>query len=223
MRGVSRPFYFNNRGVEYAAGLAWHPDGKRLLISYGVGDGESWIATVDADEVGPILEDVERLPSGLAPPADAKPRPMPWDRIAASAAARAAAQGEQAERTVEDRKFAAAADGEASKSPPAMRIVTTHGTIFYVDIASGELRHGTAASRPHNARFAAQGERGQILYESDGRLHPVLCLLHGSHTVDSMARGGPAEPTDFEIVRLAGGRSASRRKGCSSAPRPTGG
>jgi hypothetical protein len=44
--------------------LAWHPDGKRLLISYGVGDAEAWIATVDTGEVQHMLEDAERLPSG---------------------------------------------------------------------------------------------------------------------------------------------------------------
>ena len=29
------------------AGLAWHRDGKRLLISYGVADSEGWIAAVE--------------------------------------------------------------------------------------------------------------------------------------------------------------------------------
>jgi tetratricopeptide (TPR) repeat protein len=65
LRRVSRPFFFHEKGVEFAAGLAWHPDGKRLLISCGVGDRESWIATVEAAEVRAVLEDVERLPSGL--------------------------------------------------------------------------------------------------------------------------------------------------------------
>jgi glycosyltransferase involved in cell wall biosynthesis len=51
LRGVSRPFFFRKQGIEFAAGLAWHPDGKRLLISYGVDLGEAWIATVDAAEV----------------------------------------------------------------------------------------------------------------------------------------------------------------------------
>ena len=51
LRSVSRQFFFHRKGVEYAAGLAWHPDGKCLLISYGVGDSEAWIATVDALEV----------------------------------------------------------------------------------------------------------------------------------------------------------------------------
>jgi tetratricopeptide (TPR) repeat protein len=63
LRRVSRPFYFHARGVEFAAGLAWHPDAKRLIVTYGVGDSEAWIATVDADEVLGLLEDAEQLPS----------------------------------------------------------------------------------------------------------------------------------------------------------------
>ena len=64
LRAVSRPFFFQKKGIEFAAGLAWHPDGRRLLISYGIGDQEAWIATVDAGEVRGVLEDVEHLPSG---------------------------------------------------------------------------------------------------------------------------------------------------------------
>jgi len=61
---VSRPFFFHKKGVEFAAGLAWHPDGERLLISFGVADTEAWIATVNAEEVRGVLEDAEHLPSG---------------------------------------------------------------------------------------------------------------------------------------------------------------
>ncbi|MDX8482046.1 glycosyltransferase [Mesorhizobium sp. VK24D] len=66
LRKVSRPFFFNKKGIEFAAGLAWHPDKRRLLISYSVADSESWLATVDAAEVRVLLEDVDRLRSGLA-------------------------------------------------------------------------------------------------------------------------------------------------------------
>ena len=64
LRRVSRPFFFYKKGVEFAAGLAWHPDETRLMISYSVADSEAWIATVDAGEVRGVLEDVEHLPSG---------------------------------------------------------------------------------------------------------------------------------------------------------------
>jgi len=63
-RAVSRPFHLKRQGVEFAAGLAWHPDGKRLIISYGVEDSEAWIATVDANDVRHILDDAEHLPTG---------------------------------------------------------------------------------------------------------------------------------------------------------------
>jgi len=33
------------------------------LISFGVGDGEAWIATVEASEVRRLLDDAEQSPS----------------------------------------------------------------------------------------------------------------------------------------------------------------
>jgi hypothetical protein len=64
LRGVSLPFVFGREGIERAAGLTPHPDGKHLLISYGVGDAEAWLATVDADDVRQVLEDAEHLSWG---------------------------------------------------------------------------------------------------------------------------------------------------------------
>ncbi len=65
LRSVSRRFYFHKTGLEFAAGLAWHPDGRRLLISYGVDASEAWIATVEAGEVRAILTDAGALmPTG---------------------------------------------------------------------------------------------------------------------------------------------------------------
>jgi hypothetical protein len=61
LRGVSPPFCFGKKGIERAAGLVSHPDGRRLVISYGVGDDEAWLATVDAGDVRTVLEDAERL------------------------------------------------------------------------------------------------------------------------------------------------------------------
>jgi glycosyltransferase involved in cell wall biosynthesis len=94
LRGVSRPFYFKSKGIEFAAGLAWHPDGKRLLISYGVADSESWTGTVDAGEVRDALEDVERLPPATEDAADKSHRPWYAAPMLASAANGAAAATE---------------------------------------------------------------------------------------------------------------------------------
>ena len=48
---ISKPFGFHEKTIEYAMGLCWHPDGKRLVISYGFKDCEARLATVDPDEV----------------------------------------------------------------------------------------------------------------------------------------------------------------------------
>jgi hypothetical protein len=61
LRGVSPPLFFGRGGIERAAGLAPHPDGKHLLISYGVGNNEAWLATVEAGDIRNILEGAERI------------------------------------------------------------------------------------------------------------------------------------------------------------------
>ena len=61
LRGVSRRFCLQQPGVEHASGLAWHSDGERLLITFGINDREAWIATVDAEEVRAILSDTDGL------------------------------------------------------------------------------------------------------------------------------------------------------------------
>jgi glycosyltransferase involved in cell wall biosynthesis len=92
LKRVSRPFYLNRPGVEFAAGLAWHRNHERLLVSYGVDDSEAWLATVAAEDVRRILEDAERLPSGVSagtlvagsragPPPDAREDESPDEKV----------------------------------------------------------------------------------------------------------------------------------------------
>lgn len=59
LRGVSRRFSLQQPGVEFASGLAWHPDRACLLVSFGVRDREAWLATVDANDVRAILCDTD--------------------------------------------------------------------------------------------------------------------------------------------------------------------
>lgn len=61
LRGVSHRFIFHQQGIEFAAGMAWHPDNTRLLISYGAGDREAWLATVEANDVRRILLDTNKF------------------------------------------------------------------------------------------------------------------------------------------------------------------
>jgi len=65
LRGISRPFFLRRPGIEFAAGLAWHPDRRRLIVSFGVGDAESWLATIAAAEVRDCLEDAANLRTGI--------------------------------------------------------------------------------------------------------------------------------------------------------------
>lgn len=52
---LSRPFVFHDKQVEFAAGLAIHPDRQRLIISYGVRDCEARIATIDKSDLWELL------------------------------------------------------------------------------------------------------------------------------------------------------------------------
>lgn len=48
---ISEPFFFFDRQIEFAAGLAYFPDTRQLMMSFGVRDCEAWIATAQADDV----------------------------------------------------------------------------------------------------------------------------------------------------------------------------
>jgi predicted GH43/DUF377 family glycosyl hydrolase len=51
VKAISAPFFFHDRQIEFAAGLAYFPDKKQLLVSYGIKDSEAWYATMDVAEV----------------------------------------------------------------------------------------------------------------------------------------------------------------------------
>lgn len=94
LRGVSRPFLLHDDAAGLAGGLAWHPDAKRLVISYSVGEREVRVATVDAADVRARLTDVNRLPSGAPPQRVARARgqlQFPGPQRSGAQAGRAAA------------------------------------------------------------------------------------------------------------------------------------
>ncbi len=43
LNSMSEPFYFQNRGIEFAAGLGWDAEGGRFVVSYAVGDRSAWL------------------------------------------------------------------------------------------------------------------------------------------------------------------------------------
>lgn len=48
---ISPPFVFFDRQIEFAAGLAYFPEKRQLMASFGVMDREAWLAWMDLDEV----------------------------------------------------------------------------------------------------------------------------------------------------------------------------
>src|ERR1700719_234024 len=70
-------------------------------------------------------------------------------------------------------------------SAPPARLITAFGTVLYVDIASGDLRHGPIESSPANAVFlaepsaAASGHHGYLVHDSGAARAPIVCLPDG--------------------------------------------
>lgn len=55
LQRLSKPFVFFERQVEFCSGLAAHPNGRDLLISFGVRDAEAWVATVSIEDIALLL------------------------------------------------------------------------------------------------------------------------------------------------------------------------
>lgn len=51
LRGYTQPFVFQDKQIEFCAGMALHPDGEQLVISYGIRDREAWLAVADLQAV----------------------------------------------------------------------------------------------------------------------------------------------------------------------------
>ena len=58
----SPAFYFKQLGVEFAAGLAINPITGQVVVSFGFKDNESYLASLNSDNISKILIDVPSLP-----------------------------------------------------------------------------------------------------------------------------------------------------------------
>jgi 2-polyprenyl-3-methyl-5-hydroxy-6-metoxy-1,4-benzoquinol methylase len=57
----SEAFYIHTLGIEFAAGIAQHPDTGEILVSFGLADRESWIARFSPNEIKRILQPAGRV------------------------------------------------------------------------------------------------------------------------------------------------------------------
>jgi hypothetical protein len=94
-------------------------------------------------------------------------------------------------------------------APPA-RLITAFGTVLYVDVASGGLRHGPIESAPANAVFlaepntAASGHYGYLVHDTGAASAPIVCLPNGCHSL-SRAEGDKQTATALELIALERG------------------
>jgi hypothetical protein len=95
---------------------------------------------------------------------------------------------------------------------PRARLFTLFGTVLYVHVASGEIRHGAIDTSPANAMFAADPSsagphrRGWLMYDAGSSRELIVCLADCCHSVSrSEGGGGSASPTVLDLIPLERG------------------
>ena len=77
---------------------------------------------------------------------------------------------------------------------PRARLITAFGTVLYVDVASGELRHGPIESSPANAVFVADPSsagphrRGWLMHDAGDSRELLVCLADRCHSSFAIRR-----------------------------------
>lgn len=57
LKRLTRPFCFDDKVIEFGAGLCWHPDRERIVISYGVRDREAKIGILHHSDLRDALSE----------------------------------------------------------------------------------------------------------------------------------------------------------------------
>src|SRR4029077_11329648 len=112
---------------------------------------------------------------------------------------------------------------------PRARLFTAFGTVLYVDVASGCLRHGPVENSPANASFVAELSWGhprgmlRLMQDKGDALEPIVCLPDHCQTVSSMESGrDSAVGTVLELVPLERGLVAFAAEGLFLMANPDG-
>jgi glycosyltransferase involved in cell wall biosynthesis len=112
---------------------------------------------------------------------------------------------------------------------PHARLFTVWGTVLYVDVDSGELRHGAIESSPANAMLVADltcaGARrqGWIMHDRGNACDPIVGLPEQCWSISSAQPESPlATPTNFEIVPLERGLLGLQSSALYLSARPDG-
>ncbi len=111
---------------------------------------------------------------------------------------------------------------------PRARLFTTFGTVLYVDVTSGELRHGQNESSPANAVLvtdegsSAGSRSGRLMHEVEGPLQPIVCSSECSYSSVSANAPRAAGPTQFQLVQLERGCVGLQSEGLYLCAEPGG-
>jgi hypothetical protein len=87
------------------------------------------------------------------------------------------------------------------------RLFTSHGTVFYVDEASGEVRHGPLSGSPRNVLFHWHDGCGEIVYRPEAGTVEAAVIVDPATTGLRRADGAGKDqpPLTFERVPVAKG------------------
>jgi glycosyltransferase involved in cell wall biosynthesis len=120
--------------------------------------------------------------------------------------------------------------GKVSVAPdaPRTRLFTTFGTVFYVEIASGQLRHGAIDGSPPNAIFIAdqglfEGSRtGWLMHDTGDGLQPIGGSPDGCWSAGAETSSARLASAVFQLVPLERGLVALHSGGRYLCAEPDG-
>ena len=114
-------------------------------------------------------------------------------------------------------------------SAPRTRVFTTWETALYVDVASGQLRHGPIGESPANAYFIMDPDssgtlpRGWLVQEAEGSLRPIVCKADRCDAVSDAALDSPPSPTVMlQLIKLERGLVSFESDGTFLTAQPDG-
>ncbi len=190
---ISRRFFFKRIASEFVAGLTWHLTGDRLVVSFGIDEHEPTLAVVDACDVRAALLDIDEHKRASEQACEAG-RSV-WEAL-----------------TRPPERALIRSDASLGEKEPSARLFTAFGTVLYVDVASGELRHGPIETSPANAVFvtdpgsAGPLRRGWLMYDTGGSRELLVCFKDRCHLASRSDSGGSsASPTVLELIPLERG------------------
>jgi hypothetical protein len=116
-----------------------------------------------------------------------------------------------------------------SPDSPRTPLLTTFGTVLYVEVASGQLRHGAIDSSPVNAVFAAdrylfEGSRtGWLTHDGGDALRPIGCSADGCWAAsEAEISCASIAPTALELLPIERGLVGLRSGGLYLCAEPDG-